>query len=362
MRSVGEIAERLGFSADGEISLEIANAAHPSSAGPDELALAMDDKHFALLSQGSARAAMVAPGADWRAAGLEAAIFAPRARYGMAGVTALFAAPLDLEPGLHPSAVISPEAELGEDVWVGPLTVIGPRARIGRGARICGQVTIGAEASLGEDALIHPGVRLAPRVRLGDRAILHPNAVIGGDGFSFVTPEKGSVESAKETGAVQVGAENRIWARIHSIGSVVIGDDVEVGCGAAIDRGTVVDTRIGHGTKLDNLVQIGHNVQVGENCMLCGQVGVAGSAEIGDRVVIGGQSGVGDHLSIGDDTLVMAASSVGTNIRARSVVGGTPAVAREEFTRMYLATRRLPRLIDEVRDLKKSISKGERSG
>lgn len=362
MPTVSAIAQQLGFEAEGDVSIEIESVAHPSAAGPADLALAMDKKHAAFLPQSRARSAMLAPGADWRGHGLEAAIFAPRARFALAGATAMFAYPLDLEPGVHPSALISPEAELGEDVWVGPFTVIGRGARIGDGGRICGQVAIGADARLGRDALIHPGARLAPRVRIGDRAIVHQNAVIGSDGFSYVTPEPSSVEAAKATRAAVVVSENRVWARISSLGSVVIGDDVEIGAGSMIDRGTVIDTRIGGGTKIDNLVQIGHNVQIGENCLLCGHVGIAGSVELGDRVVLGGKVGVADHVRIGSDVLVVGGSLIGSHVKPRTVMAGIPAMPRDEFDRIFLATRRLPRMSEDVRALKKRLSNDESSG
>lgn len=359
MPTVGRIAESLGFEAVGAVEMEVDGAAHPSEAGPRLLALALDRKHLAYLGASAAKAAMLPPDAEWRSFDLEAAILAPRARYALAGVTQLFAHPIDLEPGVHATASIAPTAHLGEDAWIGPFVVIGPGARIGARARICAQSYIGAGVRLGADALIHPGARLLARVEVGDRAVIQANAVIGGDGFSFVTPEKGAVESAKETGAVAVGAENRVFARIHSLGAVRLGDDVEIGAGAMIDRGTVVDTRIGSGTKVDNLVQVGHNVQVGENCLLCGQVGLAGSVELGDRVVLGGKVGVADHVRIGHDTVVMAGAAVASHVRPRSVMGGAPAVPREEFQRLYMATRRLPRLLGEVQTLKKRLSDEE---
>lgn len=192
-------------------------------------------------------------------------------------------------------------------------------------------------------------MRIADGVRIGARFIAQPNAVIGGDGFSFVTPEKGAVESAKATGAVALDALNTIHARIHSLGAVRIGDDVEVGAAACIDRGTLADTRIGNGAKIDNLVQIGHNVQVGDHCLLCSQVGIAGSAEIGDRVVLGGKVGVADHVDIGHDAVIAAASGVGASVKPRSVMMGAPAMPRDEWFRMMMAMRRLPRLINKLR-------------
>lgn len=365
MPTIADIAAGLGLEAAGDLDLAITGAAHPAHAGEGDLALAMDRKFTALLAAGRARAAMTPPDYDWRADGLAAAIFAPRARFAMAGITTLFARPLDAPAGVHPTAVVDPSAELGADVSIGPFSVIGAGARIGDGALLLGQLTIGAEAEIGPGAVLHQGVRIGHRVRLGARVMAHPNAVIGGDGFSFVTPEPGAVEALRAAGGadrVAEGVENRAWARIHSLGAVVVGDDVEIGCGATIDRGTVADTRIGAGSKLDNQVQIGHNVSVGENCLLCGQVGVAGSAVLGDRVVIGGKGGVADHAQIGDDVMIMAASNVSGVVQSRQVMGGTPALPRSEATEILLQSRRLPRLARDVAALKKRFSDGRSSG
>ncbi|MEO1328428.1 MAG: UDP-3-O-(3-hydroxymyristoyl)glucosamine N-acyltransferase [Pseudomonadota bacterium] len=357
MPSVSEIAKGLGFEAVGDTDLAIARAAHPRIAGPSDLALALDAKHVRMLGEGGARAAILSPGVDFAALGLEAAIIAPRARYAMAGVTQMFQRPLDdlgaPEAGAHPSAVVDPSAEIDPSARIGPLVVVGAGARIEARSIVLAQATIGSGAEIGADCILHPGVRVGARVRIGARCQIHPNAVIGADGFSFVTPERGSVESARETGAVPVGTESTVWARIHSLGAVKIGDDVEIGAGAAIDRGTVADTEVGDGSKLDNQVQIGHNARVGRNCLLCGQVGVAGSAVIGDRVVIGGQAGVADHTEIGDDTVIMASSGVSGQVKPRSVLGGTPALPREEITQVVMSMRRLPRLLRDVAALKK---------
>jgi UDP-3-O-[3-hydroxymyristoyl] glucosamine N-acyltransferase len=189
------------------------------------------------------------------------------------------------------------------------------------------QTYIGADAVIGRDALLYPGVRIGARVHLGDRCIIHFNASLGADGFSFVTPQTGSVESAKATGAI--AATNKELVRIASLGTIMIGNDVEVGANTSVDRGTIAPTRIGNGTKIDNQVQIGHNVQIGENCMICGRVGIAGSAVIGSRVVIGGATGIADHVQIGDDAIIMGMSGVAGNVSPRTVVGGLPALPRD---------------------------------
>ena len=221
--------------------------------------------------RGSAKAAVLWDGADWQALGLEGALFAPRARLAIAAVSEVFAHPPDIEAGIHPSAVVAPDAEIGPGAFIGPLAVIGAGVTLGANARIAAHASIGAQARIGADALIHSGARIGARVTIGARAIIHPNAVIGADGFSFVTPEPGSVEAAKQGSAV-TEQRNTELRRIHSLAAVTLGDDVEIGAGATIDRGTIADTQIGSGTKIDNLVQIGHNVRVGALCLICAQV------------------------------------------------------------------------------------------
>lgn len=354
--TVGAIAAALNAEAAGEVGLAVARPAHPAEAGPDDLAIAFDDHHAALLAAGRARAAVLAAGTDWRALGLRAAVLVGRPRYALAGLTQSFAAPPETPPGVHPMAVVAPDAALGEAVAIGPFCVVGEGAEIGAGSILSAHVTVGARVRIGAGALLHPGVRIGRDVTVGARAILHQNAVIGADGFSFVTPQPGSVESVAATGRVAEDARNLRFARIHSLGAVTLGDDVEIGAGATIDRGTLTDTRVGDGAKIDNLVQVGHNVRIGSNCLLCAQVGVAGSTTIGDRVVLGGQVGVADHVTIGSDVVIGARSGVAGDAPDGAVLLGAPATPRDEALRIMLGWRRLPRLIDAVADLKKRLS------
>ncbi len=358
--TVAALSEALGAAFEGDGSLEITGLVHPAMAAPDKLVMASSADFLAQIARGSAHVALVSEGADWREAGLSAAIIAPRPRYAMAHATRAFAADDALAPGIHPSAVIEPDANIGEGVRIGPFVYIGARARIGADSHIMAHASIGEDAALGAGALIHSGARIASRVTIGARAIIHQNAVIGADGFSFVTPDMGAVEAAKAGGGSESGTQNLALTRIHSLAAVTLGDDVEVGACTTIDRGTLRDTRIGNGTKLDNQVQIGHNVTIGNTCMLCAQVGIAGSSEIGDRVVLGGKAGVADHVKIGSDVLVAAASAVASNVKGRSIVMGVPAVPRDEAVRSVMAIRRLPRLMETVQELKKAIINGQR--
>jgi UDP-3-O-[3-hydroxymyristoyl] glucosamine N-acyltransferase len=355
--TVADIAAALSARAEGDTTLSVTGAAEPQAAGPDEIALAMSPKYAEALGSGRARAALLWEGADWRAMGLDAAVFVARPRLAMAGLTRAFDPGPGIAPGIHPSAVIDASAVLGPGAAVGPFVVIGPGVEIGSGARIGPHVSIGPGARIGTDALLHAGVRVAHGATIGDRFIAQPGAVVGSDGFSFVTEQKSGVEEIRETLGSRDQIRDQSWHRIHSLGGVEIGDDVEIGANATIDRGTIRATRIGRGTKLDNLVHVGHNVEVGEDCLLCGQVGIAGSARIGSRVVLGGQCGVSDNIFVGDDVIAGGATKIFTNVPAGRVVLGSPAVKMETHVEIQKALRRLPRLAAAVAALQKAVSK-----
>lgn len=347
--SVKDIAAALGAQAFGAVDICVDGASEPSTATPSDLALAMTPAYGDALAQGAARAAVVWPGADWQALGLEAAIIAPRARLAMAGLTQMLDRPLARD-GISAHAAISPAAQIGKDVHIGAFTVIGPDAVIGDGTWIADQVSVGAGVQVGRDCQIHAGVRLQRGTRIGARVILQPNVAIGGDGFSFVTAEPSNVELARETlGEAPITApKDPTWHRIHSLGGVEIGDDVEVGANSCVDAGTIRATRIGTGTKIDSLVQVGHNVIVGAHCLLCAQAGVAGSTVIGDRVVIGGKAGVADNLKVGDDVVLGGGSVVLSNVPAGRVMMGYPATKMQTHIEGYKALRRLPRVLRDL--------------
>ncbi len=346
--SIGDIAKALGAEAAGALDLVIERAAEPAMAGPSDLALAMDAKYAGGIAEGQAQAALLWPGADWQALGLKAAIFVPRGRLAMAGLTRILDAGPQVAPGIHALAVVDGSAAIGEGAAIGPFVTIGAGVRIGPGARIASHVSIAEGVQIGADALILQGVRIGARVRIGDRFICQPGAVIGSDGFSFVTPERSGVEDVRASLGKRHEIRQQRQVRIHSLGSVVIGDDVEVGANACIDRGTIRDTRIGRGSKLDNLVHVGHNVEIGADCLLCGQVGIAGSSRIGNRVVLGGQVGVGDNLFVGDDVIAGGGTKILTNAPAGRVLLGYPAVSMAAHVEMQKALRRLPRLAKRV--------------
>ena len=347
--SVKDIASALGAEAFGAVELVVSKAAEPAAAGPADLALAMTPAYGDALRGGQARAAVVWPGADWQDLGLEAAIIAPRARLALAGLTQMLDAPL-LASGVSPHAAVDSSAQIGADVTIGAFAVVGPDVVIGNGTWIADQVSIAEGVQIGANCQIHAGVRLRRGVTLGARVILQPNAAIGGDGFSFVTAEPSHVEKARETlGEAELEIpDDPTWHRIHSLGGVTIGDDVEVGANSSIDAGTIRATRIGAGTKIDSLVQVGHNVIVGEHCLLCAQAGIAGSTVIGDRVVVGGKAGVADNLIVGDDVVLGGGSVVLSNVPKGRVMMGYPATRMQTHIEGYKALRRLPRILRDL--------------
>ena len=355
--SVKDIAKAVGAEAVGAVDLVVTGVAEPQDAGAGDLALAMKPKFAENLSQGAAKVAMLWPDADWQALGLEAAILPDRGRFAMASVTKMYDLGHGFKRGIHPSAVISPNASLGKDVSVGALCVIEAGARIGDGSMIGPQSYIGFDAQIGAHAHIHDHVTIAARVKIGDNFICQPGVRIGGDGFSFVTPEKNQVEDAREALGQSSVESRQSWVRIHSVGSVTIGNNVEVGANSCIDRGTIRDTSIGNGTKLDNLVQVGHNVIIGDDCLLCAMVGVAGSSQIGNNVVLGGQTGVADNLTIGDSVITGGGTVVLANVPKGRFMLGYPAMKMESQVEAYKGLRRLPRLFADVAKLKKAVSK-----
>ncbi len=359
--TIAEIAAALGAEAHGATDLTVSGAAEPQSAGPDDLALAMDPKYADGLAAGQARAALLWPGADWQALGLDAAITVGRARMALSGLTRMLDPGPDLSEGIHPTAIVREGASVGEGAAIGPFVVIGRGAKIGARARIDSHASVGADTIIGDDALLHAGARIGARVRIGDRFIAQPGAVVGADGFSYVTPEKSRAEAARETMAGENDAAAQAWIRIHSLGAVVLGDDIEVGANACIDAGTIRPTTIGSGTKIDNQVHIAHNCTVGRDCLFAAQVGIAGSVTIGDNVIFGGKVGVVDNIFVGNGVVAGGGTNILSNVPEGRVVMGYPAVKMDTHVEMYKALRRLPRLATEVAALKNSVSKPDAS-
>lgn len=359
--TIAQIADALGIHAEGDLSVTVSAVAEPAQAGAGDLALAMKPDFAAQVGEGAARAAMLWDGADWQTLGLDAALLAPRPRYAMSGLSAMMDGGAGYAPGIHPSAIVHPDAQIGQDVSIGPLSIIEAGAVVGAGSVIGPSCYLGTRVTLGDHALLHTGVRLMHDVTIGHRFIAHPGAVVGADGFSFVTPEPSGAEHVRETLGDAGQTKAQSYARIHSLGGVTIGDDVELGANACIDRGTVRDTQVGNGCKFDNLAQIGHNVVIGNDCLICAQVGIAGSSRIGNNVVLGGQTGVSDNIFIGDNVITGGATKVLSNVPAGRVMLGYPAMKMDTQLDLYKQLRRLPRLMADVAKLKKAVSNPDSS-
>lgn len=244
-----------------------------------------------------------------------------------------------VEAGVHSSSVVSDSACIAESVSIGPNCVIGENVRIGANCIIYANVYIGDETVIGDDCIIWPGVVIRERIRIGNRVIIHPNATIGADGFGYYF-EKGE------------------YHKIKHIGIVVIEDDVEIGASACIDRAKAGVTKIGKGCKIDNLVQIGHNVQIGENTVIAGQAGISGSVKIGSYVIIGGQVGIADHVTIGNRVRAAAQAGITKDIPDGTDVRGYPAIDNRSWTRQYIRLKKLP---DKVEEIAKRMNELEKS-
>jgi UDP-3-O-[3-hydroxymyristoyl] glucosamine N-acyltransferase len=334
-----DIAEALAGRLDGDGAIEIDRLVHPARAErPSDLALAISADAVAALAHSNAQVVVVSAEHPVPTGSFRAVITTGAPRLAFAKLTAMFDHGPAREKGIHATAVVAPDAELGAGVSIGAYAVVGARSRIGAGTVIMPQVTIGADVTIGAQGMLHSGARIGDRTAIGDRAIVHANAVIGSDGFSFA-PDLMS--------ATGFTADMKL-TRVHSLGNVVIGDDVEIGACTTVDRATLESTRIGNGTKIDNQVHIGHNVTIGESCILCGKVGISGSVTIGDRVRIGGGVGIGDHLRVGDEAVIGAGSGVATNIAARTFVSGYPAVPHHRAIEQYIYASRQKRLHKKV--------------
>jgi len=241
-------------------------------------------------------------------------------------------------PGIDTHAVIGADCRIAASVSIAPLAVVGRRVSLGENVVIESGVVIGDDVIIGDETIIEANVVVRAGCRIGSRVILYSGAVIGSDGFGYATNSRG------------------IHIKRPQVGNVVIEDDVEIGANTCIDRATFGSTLIRKGTKIDNLVQIGHNAEVGEGCLLVSQSGLAGSSKLGNGVVLAGQSGVGDHVEVGDGVMAAGRSGINSNVKPGSVVAGFPAIAYKEWLQAATAFSRIPQLLKDVRRLRKQVS------
>jgi UDP-3-O-[3-hydroxymyristoyl] glucosamine N-acyltransferase len=241
------------------------------------------------------------------------------------------------KPRIESPSFIDFTAKTGENLFLGAFSYIASEALIGDNVSIHANVNIGANVQIGEGTIIYPGATVYHDCIIGKNCIIHAGAVIGADGFGFSPDEKGEFQ------------------KIPQIGNVIIEDNVNVGANTTIDRATMGSTIIRQGTKIDNLVQIGHNVEVGKNSAMAAQVGVAGSCKIGNNVLIGGQVGLNGHIKVGDKVMIAAQSGVAGNVKDSSVLMGTPAFDSKEYKKSYLGFRRLPRILERIQAIEDKI-------
>jgi UDP-3-O-[3-hydroxymyristoyl] glucosamine N-acyltransferase len=241
------------------------------------------------------------------------------------------------EAGVHPTAILAPGCFVHPTAHVGPYAVIGAGSRIGAAAAVHALVVVGRECTVGEGAVLHPHAVLYDRTEVGAGSVVHAGVVLGSDGFGYAT-------------------HGGVHHKVPQTGRVVVAENVEIGANSTIDRATLGETRIGAGTKIDNLVQVGHNVQVGRHCILCGQAGIAGSARLGDYVVLAGQAGVAGHIDLGDGAQVAAKSAALGSVPARTQVAGIPAIDMRRWKRQAVMLTRLEEMSRRLRALERKLA------
>lgn len=330
-----DLAERLGGRAEGDHGLVISGVASIAEAGPSDLTFVEKPRLAAQLSD--AGAVLVQEGLELPGRNL---IRVGHPRLAFAAALGLFHPATRPPAGVHPSAVVEEGAAIDPTASVSALCFVGSGARIGARSVLHPLVHIGREAVVGEDVLLHPGALVLERVVLGDRVILHSGSVVGSDGFGYVFN----------------GREHR---KIPQVGTVEIGDDVEIGAGTTVDRATTGVTRIGRGTKVDNLVQIAHNTLIGEDVILVAQSGLAGSATVGNGSVLGGRVAVVDHAIVGARARVAGRSSVLSHVPDGAAVAGFGPQPHRDFLKSQAVFEQLPALRRQVADLEKRLAAAE---
>jgi UDP-3-O-[3-hydroxymyristoyl] glucosamine N-acyltransferase len=340
-----EIAEAVSGRITGDGEAEITGFNSLADAGPADVSFLANPKYIPFLATTRAAAVLVpdmpVPAGVVIRAGLHLVRVA-NPDLAFTQVVAAFAPrPVPPPPGIHPSAVVAGDVRVGAGVAIGPCAVVGDGAVIGDGTVIYPNVTIGAAAVIGAACTLYPQSSVRERCRLGDRVVLHNGAVIGSDGFGYTTVDG-------------------VHQKIPQVGIVVVEDDVEIGANATIDRARFGRTRIGRGTKIDNLVQIAHNVEVGEHCIIVSQVGIAGSTRLGNHVTLAGQAGITGHIVIGDKAVVTAQSGVSKAVAPGSVVRGSPAQEIKVNQAQEVAARRLPAALAVIKDLQARVAELER--
>ncbi len=328
-KTAAELANFLGAALEGPADLEVRGLASPEAAGPHDLIFVASAKHAGRAATTRAGCALIPAGVELP---VKCVLRVPEPKLSFARAASWLLPPPELARGIHPTAQVSPSARLGSDVGIGPFVIIEDGVEIGKETQIAAYAFVGRGCRVGSGCRIHARVTLYAGVALGDNVSVHAGTVIGSDGFGYVY------------------GEGRHW-KFPQIGGVRVEDDVEIGANTTIDRGSLGTTRIGKGAKIDNLVQIAHNVVVGEHAIIAAQTGISGSSSVGNRVRIGGQVGIADACRIGDDAVVGAQAGVPTGkaVPPGQVVWGTPARPLAKFKEQYAWLGRLAQLAERVK-------------
>jgi UDP-3-O-[3-hydroxymyristoyl] glucosamine N-acyltransferase len=335
--TVGEMAALVGGTVIGDAGKVLTGISSLTEANPGDISFLANPKYAPFLDETKATAVLVSAA---HKSGV-AQIVVANPDHAFATVVAKYGPRAPVMPlGIHPTAIIGERVRLGHDVAIGPYVVISDGATVGDGTVLFPHVFVGAEAVIGAHCLIYPQVSIRERCAIGNRVIIHSGAVIGSDGFGYA-----SVEG--------------VHHKIPQVGVVIVEDDVEIGANTTIDRARFGRTRIGKGTKIDNLVQLAHNVETGHHCIIVAQVGVAGSTKLGNHVTLAGQCGVGGHLEIGDQAIVTAQAGVSKNVPAKTVVRGYPAQEIKVSQTQEVAVRRLPQTQQTVKQLEARVAELE---
>jgi UDP-3-O-[3-hydroxymyristoyl] glucosamine N-acyltransferase len=345
--TVGEIARLLGAQLLGDAQTLITGVAGFDSASAGTIAYIENERMLPEAFSGGA-AAIIAP-ESLRAEletiqlrttrgrrGAKPVVLTGNPRLAFAKVLEWMQPVVAPEKGIHPTAIIEADAIIGEGVTIREFCYVGHAARIDDGAVLYPHVYVGEGAQIGKECVLYPGVVCGHHVHLGKRVKIHSNSVVGGDGFGYVF-------------------DGQKHHKVPQIGTVIIEDEVEIGCNVCIDRATMGATRIGEGTKIDNLVQIAHNVQIGKNCILCGQVGLSGSVVVEDNVMMAGQAGLRDHVTIGKGAILGAKAGIMADVGPGEFVAGAPAVPNRDYMKINAVSRKLPDMARQLRRLEKLV-------
>lgn len=335
MRTAGELAEYLGAKLDGDAAAKITGVAGPENAKAEDLIYVETPRFSAKAAVSAARCVVVQAGTQIPG---KTTLEVKDAKLAFAKAAGLLLESAKIAAGIHSTAVVAANARVAVGVSIGPFAVVEKDVEIGAGSVIGAYCYVGEGARIGAECRLHARVTVYGRVKIGNRTEVHAGAVLGAPGFGYVY------------------AEGKNW-KFPQAGGLEIGDDVEIGANTTVDRGSLETTRLGDGVKVDNLVQIAHNVQVGEHTVIASQTGISGSSVVGKRVMVGGQVGIADHCEIQDGAILGAQAGIptGKKIRGGQTVWGTPARPLDKFKEQYAWFAKLPELAERIRKLERRI-------